>query len=57
MCMESVNIEAESEIIKARENADINEEVDDLINVLENQLDYLYYFHEYKSDGRKPTEF
>jgi len=49
------NVEAESEIIKARKMADCEKQVDDLINILENQLDYLYYFHEYKLEGRKST--
>jgi len=55
MSMCSINVEAEYEIIKAREKADSAEEVDDLINVLENQLDYLYYFHKFKLEGRKPV--
>ena len=57
MCFKEVNRQAEVEIMKASEDATCNEDVDDLVNILENQLDYLYYFHEFKTEGRKPTVF
>lgn len=47
------NVEAEGAVIDARRKVNSVEEVDDLINVLENQLDYLYYFHKFKLEGRQ----
>ena len=57
MAREMKHNDLEQAIIEARNDAKNESEVDDLVNVLENQLDYLYHFHEFKTDGRKTTEF